>query len=504
MRTAERERRPAELEPSERRSSRRRALVSAVAGPALIVASVLIALRGFAFQDLLSNRHPDILSFWLPRSCLMGRSLAAGHVPLWNPYEMAGTPFAADAQSGWLSLPWMGLSWLLGCGTGLRAYIVLQPILAGLGLFWFLRKEELGRVAATVGGLSFAMMIAASNVAISLPFAGTLAWTPFALVGASGFFRATTWRRVGWLALAAVAWGQVAAAHLSHGLVLCTALVVAYAIARSAHDVRVGRLAVVSAAALILAFVAFLALANLALLIPHFALAERSSLRGGYAALGGTLTRAVGVDAAGRPLRVDGVWAGWPFAFASAPGAYAGALVVLCVPASLRSRARRYLAGALLAVGAGAYVLMLSVLVGAGWFRTLALDLPFGDVYLHNPGRLRYVALLIVPALGALGLQSFLDRPPPRREAAWWLGGAIVAFVVVPVVLGARPIRYLLFAIGVAATVPVLLALFRSRPWARLALVGVLSVELLSGAVWSSVYNGGSCPSSPRNTTPPL
>ena len=70
----------------------------------------------------------------------------------------------------------------------LRALIVLNPILAGLGLFWFLRKEGLGRIAATAGGLSLSMAVSASILAISLPFAGTLAWTPLILVGASGFF----------------------------------------------------------------------------------------------------------------------------------------------------------------------------------------------------------------------------------------------------------------------------------------------------------------------------
>ena len=102
--------------PSGAAPSRSRRLAAALAGPALIVASSLVAMRAFAFANLLTNQHPDILSFWLPRSCLMGRSLSAGHVPLWNPYEMAGSPFAADPQSGWLYLPWMLLSWLLPCG----------------------------------------------------------------------------------------------------------------------------------------------------------------------------------------------------------------------------------------------------------------------------------------------------------------------------------------------------------------------------------------------------
>ena len=66
-----------------------------------------IAVRGFAFSNLLTNQQPDILSFWLPRSCLMARALSDGHVPLWNPFEMLGAPFAADPQSGWLYAPQM-------------------------------------------------------------------------------------------------------------------------------------------------------------------------------------------------------------------------------------------------------------------------------------------------------------------------------------------------------------------------------------------------------------
>src|SRR5262245_32627479 len=190
-----------------------RALLAAVAGPFLIIGSVLLALRGIAFLPHLTDQHPDILTFWLPRSCMLGRAIASGHVPLWNPYEMAGTWFAADPQSGWLSLSTMGTSVALGCGGGLRALIVLNPIMAGLGLFWFLRKEELGRIPATAGGLSIAMAISTSIVAISLPFAGTLAWTPFILVGASGFYSAAGWRRLLWLGPAAAPGGPGGAPH---------------------------------------------------------------------------------------------------------------------------------------------------------------------------------------------------------------------------------------------------------------------------------------------------
>jgi hypothetical protein len=466
----------------------RRGLV-AVAGPALIVVSVLIALRGFAFLPRLTNQHPDLLTFWLPRSCLLGDALREGMVPLWNPFEMAGTPFAADTQSGWLSIPAMVLPWAFGCGGGLRALIVMNPILAGVGLWWFLRRDGLGRIATTAGGLSLAMTIAASSIAISMPFSGTLAWTPFALVGASGFFSTGGWRRMPWLALSALAWGQVATAHLSHGLVVCTALVTAVVASKAVAAARVGVLRARTAAALSGAFLLFLPLANLAILIPRFVLLQRSSLRAGYGALEGTVAGLAGIQA--RPVPDHGIWSAWPLALASTPGAYLGAAILLCVAFALRDRARRPLVVALAAVGVAGYLLTLTALVGAGWFRTAVQALPFGDVYLHNPGRLRYVAFLVVPALGAIGIQSLLDRAPPFRDTLRWLAIGVGVFLLLPLLAGARPARLLVFAAGAAAVLAAAWFLGRGRAWAPLALVGVLAVELLGGALWSSAYRGG-------------
>ena len=467
-----------------------RRMLHAAAGPALIVGSVLFALRGIAFLPNLSDQHPDILSFWLPRSCMLGRAIADGHVPLWNPFEMSGTWFAADPQSGWLSLPTMASSWVFGCGGGLRALIVLNPILAGLGLFWFLRKERLERIAATAGGLSISMAVSASILAISLPFAGTLAWTPFVMVGASGFFASSGWRRLAWLALAAFAWGQVASSHLSHGLVMASGLVVAYVVARAIREVRRGRLRAGSALGWSLAFLLFLPLANLAILVPHFAVLERSSLSDGYGAIVGTVARARATTE-DVPISATGIWAAWPLALASTPGGYVGAAILLFVPFSLRDVARRYLVAALGAVAVVAYLLTNTVLVGAAWFRSFALSLPYGDVYLHNPSRLRYLAFLIVPALGAIGIQWVLDHRPAFGDAMRWIGAGLAFFLVVPLLMGARVGRLTIFVTASVAVVGVVWALARGRRWAPVVLCVVLGAELLAGAIWSSVYDGG-------------
>ena len=384
---------------------------------------MLFALRGFAFHPLLTNDHPDILAFWLPRFAFLGRELSAGHIPLWNPNEMLGYRFAADPQSGWLYVPPMVLFSALSPGAAMRALIVFNPLLAGLGLFWFLRKEAMSRPVATVGGLCLAMLMSTSDMAISMPFAGFLAWTTIALVGASGYRQADRWsRRLAWLALAAFAWSQVAGAHMSHGLVMCSLLLTAYLIATSIVAVRAGELGVWAAVGRTGLFLLTMPLASLAILIPRLAFIGTSSLHRGYDSLGQPVRSLANIQ--DRPLATNGVWAAWPLAFGSAPGAYAGAVVLLAVLFAWRDRARRALVWAMAGCIVLTWLLMLNAIVTAGWFQTLLLKVPFGDVYLHNPGRMRYLSMIAIPVLGAVGLQGLVDRPMSVTHARWTLEAA--------------------------------------------------------------------------------
>ena len=176
-------------------------------------------------------------------------------------------------------------------------------------------------------------------------------------------------------------------------------------------------------------------------------------------------------------------------ALGAAPGAYAGAVILLAVPAAIRAR-QRFVTAAFGVTGAVSYVLTLNALVGAQWFRSFALNLPFGDVYLHNVNRLRYLLLLVVPVLGALGIQGFLERPPPVKRALAWVGAGVALWLVVPVAVGAHPVRFVLLAIAAAAAVPALAWLGRHRR-AGLVVVAVLALELVGSAAYSQSYDGG-------------
>jgi len=225
-------------------------------------------------------------------------------------------------------------------------------------------------------------------------------------------------------------------------------------------------------------------------LIPRLAFIGSSSLHVGYDALGEPLKEAANLQE--RPIATNGVWAAWPLAFGMTPGAYLGAALLLAVPLAFRPARWRPLVWGVGGAFALTWVLMLNVVVASGWFRALMTRLPFGDVYLHNPGRLRYLAVLALPILGAVGLQGLRDVPLTGRRAAWWLGGGVIVLLLLPLAFGANPVRMLLLAATLLVAAPVLFALATRRwRWAGIGVVALLAVELTASAVVSSTYQGG-------------
>lgn len=463
-------------------TARWRPVAARWAGPALIVGYVLFALRGFLIAPRLTNEHLDLLSFWLPRWSFLGRELAAGRIPVWNPYEMLGYRFAADPQSGWLYLPPMALFSTLGPATAMRAMLVLHPLVLGTMVYALGRIEGLGRTAATVGGLSAAAIMSTSELVLSMPFAGTLAWTSVALVALARFVRARrTSSRIGWAAAVAIAWSQVASAHLSHGLVVASLLLACVLVGHALSEPRARRVRALGRGALLLAF---LPIASLAILVPRIDLIGASSLRSGYAALEALDPPVLIGD---RAIQTDGVWAGWPYAFAAAPGGYAGAAALLAIPFALRARRGRPLALAVSAAFALCYIAMLDAIV-TGPIGDRIAAVPFGDTLVHNPGRLRHVAVIALPLLAAIGVQGLLDRPPARP---WrWLGAGVAAWLLAPLLAGGYPPRWALFAAAGLLAAPALVGMARARPRAPVAVVAVLALELVASSVWSGLHHG--------------
>jgi hypothetical protein len=444
----------------------------AVAGPMLICLSVLAVLYLFAFRGRISIQYPDVLPFWLPTYCFLGKSLASSAIPAWNPHVMGGVPFAADPQSGWMYLPAMALFAGLPCDVAIRWFIVLQPLLAGVGLYWFLSGERVSRPAATVGGLALALPLAGSELVLNLPFAGTLAWTPILLAAASRYLSARQWpRRLLWLGLTAAAWGQVAAANLSDGLVIATTALGALVAARSIRDVRQGDRGAKEALFLAGLLALGLPLLTLAYFIPRLAYLPRTTIAMGYQRLDELTRQLTGSRGEYLPFE-GGTGPAWPARLALSPGVYLGAASLGLVLAWWRASRLRALSIAFAAFGLVCYLLMLQAFA-----RLIAPALPefLRSFYLHDPSRFRFGLLISMAVLAAIGMEGWLETSSPAQRLALVVP-AVLVWGVLPPVVGAG-IPSLLLPIGAGAGFAAL-TVAAWRPALSWLVPAVLAVEL--------------------------
>ena len=158
--------------------------------------------------------HSDLIALHVPWETFFSRAWRAdGEVPLWNPLQFAGLPFAHDVQAA-ISYPPHAIFRLVGeggVGPALSWLIVGHVILAGWGMFAYARATGLGGWASAVAAVGFMLagkwmlhLLLAGHYA----FAG-LAWLPWVLLG---LHRALETR-----SLVAATWGGVAFGMLALG-----------------------------------------------------------------------------------------------------------------------------------------------------------------------------------------------------------------------------------------------------------------------------------------------
>jgi O-antigen/teichoic acid export membrane protein len=83
-------------------------------------------------------------------------SLAAGQIPLWNPYILAGQPFLANGQHSAL-YPFSVIFYLLPLSKAYGWFTVSQLWLAGLAMYCFVRVLGGSRLGALVGAMTYSL-----------------------------------------------------------------------------------------------------------------------------------------------------------------------------------------------------------------------------------------------------------------------------------------------------------------------------------------------------------
>lgn len=123
----------------------------------------------------------DGIGAFLPWRLFAARSLGAGTVPLWNPYQFCGAPFVANVQSA-VFYPGMLLGVFLGPVAAAGILVLLHLVLAASFTWLLVRRLGAGAAGATVAGIVYAFSTWQVSWLHLPTFLATTCWFPLALL----------------------------------------------------------------------------------------------------------------------------------------------------------------------------------------------------------------------------------------------------------------------------------------------------------------------------------
>lgn len=177
-----------------------------VVGSATTVVVMLLLFSGGGIWSLVGGQ--DLHGAFLPKYLEAGRALFdERRLPLWNPWELCGTPLFAVIQGLVLYLPAPLLFWLLPPYWALQGLYAVNLLVLAWGTAIYLRAHGIGALAAALAVLVTVdgVFMSYSMVGFDHPnFLGSVAWIPWILLA---WERAVERGARPWLGLAALAVG---------------------------------------------------------------------------------------------------------------------------------------------------------------------------------------------------------------------------------------------------------------------------------------------------------
>lgn len=205
----------------------------AIAIAVFLALTTLAMIYRWVFDNWLA-RH-DLLTFFLPWFDALGDRLRNLDIPGINPYIFAGAPFAGDPESGWLYLPAMLTFPFFEVVLAYKLMILIQLLIAGLGMYTFTRVVGFRVPAALFSAVAFAFgpYLYGQTDCCTV---GTMAtgFLPLSFLGIEIALRARDWafKFSGWV-LAAFAISQMFAAWLGQGVANALLLIALWVLFRT-------------------------------------------------------------------------------------------------------------------------------------------------------------------------------------------------------------------------------------------------------------------------------
>lgn len=122
----------------------------------------------------------DVIAQLYPWKYFSISQMKSGSLPLWNPYNFSGNVHIANYQTG-VFYPFNILFFILPFITAWSVFIFLQPLLALIFMYLFLRSIKISRIPSIIGSIAFAF---SSYMIVWLEWGNighTILWLPLML-----------------------------------------------------------------------------------------------------------------------------------------------------------------------------------------------------------------------------------------------------------------------------------------------------------------------------------
>lgn len=125
--------------------------------------------------------YGDIGLYFAPLLHFQREALLSGHIPLWNPLVLGGTPFVGNPQA-WPLYPSSSLLYVLSAERAVGVIGALHCLWAMLGIFLFLRRSRgTGSWGAALGALTFGLSAAIVSKCQFPNMVQAASWLPWLL-----------------------------------------------------------------------------------------------------------------------------------------------------------------------------------------------------------------------------------------------------------------------------------------------------------------------------------
>ena len=429
----------------------------------------------------------DSVSFIYPMYRFAAQSFQSGTIPLWNPFQYAGSSFIADNQSG-IFYPFNLILFLANPNFGYRAIeglVLWHFFFAGAAMYFCLRflrpGEAIWRPAALVGGLAFMFSGVFITHIGNLNLIAVAAWLPLAFLALHRSIVASERpKRLVWAVAGGAALGVATLAGHGQMTFLLAAFLGSYALFRTIVDRSLWPL-------LLLAVLAVTGVALAAInLVPSFE-ALQFTMRAGfnseqavnYSLPWKGLLGLIAPDFFGRGTAH--FWGGW----SRVEYGYAGILTLFLAALGIIIRRSRL---TLFFALAGLLFLLLALGQYTPVYPFLLRVLPIFPFQV--PARFVLLVDFSLAALAAIGMDSFDRRPRPMP--LFFIGSAFLVLAGLAILMWQywenitevphhqeQMMRAIAF-FALFAALSWLLLLARGKGWISSKAFGILAVLLLA------------------------